>query len=112
MSADETQTSYKAGDGKVVVIHTPSQTSLRTGGIVSIMPLSGATTSRVALITVQPETTSGVWGDNTYINEVDGFSVMGAFASTRSVGKTANYVKASGTLVRKFDENNNEVMAA
>jgi hypothetical protein len=107
MSTNQTQTTYKAHDGKIVVIHTPGPF-----GIVSIMPSGGATASRVSLIVVQPGKASVVWGDNTYHYDVDAFDVMGAFASTRSVGKTANFIKASGTLVAKFDENNNEVMVA
>lgn len=105
MSENQTQTTYKAGDGKIVVIHTP-------GSLVSIMPSGGATASRVSLIVVQPGKASIVWGDNTYHYDVDAFDVMGAFASTRSVGKTANFIKTSGTLVSKFDEHNNEVMVA
>ena len=105
MSENQTQTTYKANDGKIIVIHTP-------GSLVSIMPSGGATASRVSLIVVQPGKASIVWGDNTYPYDVDAFDVMGAFASTRSVGKTANFIKTSGTLVRKFDENNNEVMVA
>ena len=76
------------------------------------MPSGGATASRVSLIVVQPGKASVVWGDNTYHYDVDAFDVMGAFASTRSVGKTANFIKTSGTLVAKFDEHNNKVVAA
>jgi len=114
MSENQTQTTYKAGDGKIIVIHTPRSGGLT--GLVSIMPSSGATASRVSMIVIQrgryQDKASVVWGDNTYHYDVDAFDVMATFASTRSVGKTANFIKTSGTLVAKFDENNNKVVAA